>query len=363
MRRGNNEGSIYKDGRTGKWLSVVSIGYDANGRLKRRQMSADTQAQAIDNLALLRMRYNGVTDYRDITLGMWLDWWLVHVKQAALRPSSFFQYSVAVKKLEGLPVMRRRLVNLSAMDIRSLIDSRHGIVNQNWYLIILKSALESAKAHGLIVNNPAEFLITKKHDRKELVILDAESFSRFYHFLSLRDYYAANACLCVWETGLRREEVYSLRYSDVDFVGCVLSVARAVAKADAYYVGRLKTKAARRTLTLSRYYLRHMKEFALATGGISPRKLIFSRDGKVPNLARESAIVSACAKTCGVPCSFRALRHTHATILLHNGVCLKDVQYRLGHKSATTTLDFYGHYVPVTDQSAEIFDSEKFRIL
>jgi integrase len=37
------------------------------------------------------------------------------------------------------------------------------------------------------------------------------------------------------------------------------------------------------------------------------------------------------------------MRHTHATILLAQGEPTKAVQERLGHSSATITLDVYGH--------------------
>ena len=40
------------------------------------------------------------------------------------------------------------------------------------------------------------------------------------------------------------------------------------------------------------------------------------------------------------------LRHFYASLLIHNGANVKLVQARLGHKSATETLDTYGHLWP-----------------
>jgi integrase len=37
------------------------------------------------------------------------------------------------------------------------------------------------------------------------------------------------------------------------------------------------------------------------------------------------------------------LRHFYAGLLIHRGASVKTVQARLGHKSATETLDTYGH--------------------
>jgi integrase len=40
------------------------------------------------------------------------------------------------------------------------------------------------------------------------------------------------------------------------------------------------------------------------------------------------------------------LRHTHATILLRDGVPVKVVSERLGHASVTITLQIYAHVMP-----------------
>jgi integrase len=46
------------------------------------------------------------------------------------------------------------------------------------------------------------------------------------------------------------------------------------------------------------------------------------------------------------------LRHTHATMLLADGMPVNDVAARLGHASAKMTLDVYGHAVPDNQQDA-----------
>ena len=51
--------------------------------------------------------------------------------------------------------------------------------------------------------------------------------------------------------------------------------------------------------------------------------------------------------TSGVPnLTIHGLRHTHATILLEQGVNPKVVSERLGHASVATTMDIYSHVLP-----------------
>ncbi len=49
---------------------------------------------------------------------------------------------------------------------------------------------------------------------------------------------------------------------------------------------------------------------------------------------------------------FHGLRHTHATLLLKEGVNVKVVSERLGHANISITLDTYAHVLPSMQQQA-----------
>lgn len=54
---------------------------------------------------------------------------------------------------------------------------------------------------------------------------------------------------------------------------------------------------------------------------------------------------------------FHDLRHTHATLLLQEGVDVKTISQRLGHSNITTTLNTYAHSVKELDENAsDIFE-------
>lgn len=56
-------------------------------------------------------------------------------------------------------------------------------------------------------------------------------------------------------------------------------------------------------------------------------------------------------KESGVaPFRFHDLRHTHVAWLVAGGAPLPHIQARLGHESITTTIDTYGHLLPVGDE-------------
>lgn len=60
----------------------------------------------------------------------------------------------------------------------------------------------------------------------------------------------------------------------------------------------------------------------------------------------------------GISCRIHDLRHTHATMLLRQGVHPKVVQERLGHANVGITLDIYLHVSPhMQSDAAEKIDA------
>ncbi len=53
-----------------------------------------------------------------------------------------------------------------------------------------------------------------------------------------------------------------------------------------------------------------------------------------------------------VRAAFHSLRHTHASVLLNNGVDILPVSKRLGHSKPSITLDVYGHVIKGSDEKA-----------
>ena len=52
--------------------------------------------------------------------------------------------------------------------------------------------------------------------------------------------------------------------------------------------------------------------------------------------------------------TLHTLRHTHASQLIRSGVDILTVSRRLGHATATVTLNVYGHLITTEDKAAEI---------
>ncbi len=84
-----------------------------------------------------------------------------------------------------------------------------------------------------------------------------------------------------------------------------------------------------------------------------PTDLVFSHpDGRPIRPDNVTRAFNTIVRSLQLNGQLHDLRHTHATILLEEGVHPKVVQERLGHSSVSTTLDIYSHVVPGLQQAA-----------
>jgi integrase len=173
-------------------------------------------------------------------------------------------------------------------------------------------------------------------------------------------------------TGLRSSELRGLRWIDVDLKNNELHVRQ---RADRYgVIGKLKSKAAYRTLPLGPMALNELREWKLA-GPKGKPGLVFptpSGDGvalhnNVVRLfmaaVRAANLTNADGKT--KYSGLHALRHFFASWLINpperggQGLLPKVVQQRLGHSSILMTMDTYGHlFPPEKDAYKKLADAE-----
>src|SRR5699024_5741294 len=89
-----------------------------------------------------------------------------------------------------------------------------------------------------------------------------------------------------------------------------------------------------------------------------PSSLVFTGERGRPLRAQrfQNAALAGAARSLGLDGMHpHALRHTAASLAIASGADVKVVQRMLGHKSATMTLDLYGHLFP--DRLDEVADA------
>jgi len=168
-------------------------------------------------------------------------------------------------------------------------------------------------------------------------------------------------------TGMRIGEVLGLTVDRVDFLRRVLTVDRQLVSVESLptYIGPPKTTASHRVIPLPQTTVdalaAHLAKHGTATVDLplgapdragSPVALIFgsARGGPVGR-STFAHTWRVAVRVAGAPTGtgFHALRHFYASLLIRHGESVKTVQARLGHASASETLDTYSHLWPDSD--------------
>ena len=152
--------------------------------------------------------------------------------------------------------------------------------------------------------------------------------------------------------GLRRGEVLSLSWQDVDFDEGVIRVRRQLVRVGGQlHLGPVKTRAGARELPLlgiAREALVEQDERQVlgnSPTGWSREALVFTTakrsPGRARNLARSFARI---VRAAGLrPIRLHDLRHTTASLLKKLGVPARDAMVILGHSRISVTLEIYTH--------------------
>lgn len=163
-----------------------------------------------------------------------------------------------------------------------------------------------------------------------------------------------------YHAGLRLSESLALTWDDIDFENKTITInkqllyrnrshyftgtkysSNRIISIDAKLTEYLKTLKEKHGKYPFKYDLTENKELTYGTGFSF---VVVQKDGKLTTSSTIHGHICYLKTTYGFP-DFKPheLRHTHCTKLLSNGVDVKYVQKRLGHKSIQTTLDIYHH--------------------
>ena len=365
-RRARNEGSLFRRG-DGKWVGQVSDGWE-NGARRRRKVVAATQSEALARLhALQKSIAEGTTvESEKLTVGRWLDEWLLKESGPKVRARTLESYQSIVKNHLAPALGRIHIRKLETRHVRDymIAKRRSGLSARSvqYHHSILRAALHVAESHGLIPKNVARLVSPPKVERPEVQPLTAEQAIQL--LTSVQQHRLGPLFTVAMASGLRQGEVLGLTWSDIDFEGGTLRVNRTLQRyGSAYHLDGTKTEKSRRTIALPapvvdvlRTQRRHQKEERLAAGPAwsNQWELVFTGEDGSPLLGTgvTRAFQAALAKA-GLPrARFHDLRHGAATYLLNAGVDLKVVQTILGHSTIAVTAGTYAHVLPALQRDA-----------
>jgi integrase len=236
---------------------------------------------------------------------------------------------------------------------------------------VLHRALKQAVKWNLVPRNVCDAVDPPRVSKKEMKVYGPEEVRWLLEVA--QGHRLETLFVLAVSTGLRQGELFGLQWEDIDLQTGTIFVQRQLEEDN----GKLrltepKSAKGRRRIDLPAFAVdslwkhkaRMLAEGRLAcpvfcdTHGGWLRKSNFLRNEFRPLIekANEKAIKEATEKGT-VPVllpviRFHDLRHSHATLLLSQGVHPKVVQERLGHSQISLTLDTYSHVLPTLGKEA-----------
>ncbi len=264
-----------------------------------------------------------------------------------------------VMRLHVIPVLGSiKLRSLTASEIQAYYTKmlRSGLSSTTvlYHHRVLKMALKYAVQLQYMSTNPAESVKPPRKNKTNIQVLSDVQVK-----LLLQEVIGKPVFLPVYialTTGMRRGEVCGLQLDDIDLDNEKFTVRYCYQlAAGELKLWPLKTDGSRRSIpmlpgtkkVLQNYFDQRNINKEACPGYKESTFLCIWPDGHPldPDYVYKS-FKKACKKLNFPEFRFHDLRHTHATMLLRQGVHPKIVSERLGHTRVNITLDTYSHVLP-----------------
>jgi integrase len=316
-----------------------------------------------------------VSGFEAITVADYLARWLAHVR-TRVRPATYDGYESLVRCHINPALGQLPLAELHPLHLQDLYTDRltptparrplsAGSV-RNLHLL-LTQALQQAVRWQLLTVNPAAGAQPPRPRRSEPLVATGEALQRILRHLHGHPL-ELPATIAI-TTGMRRSEILGLRWSDLspDYTSAHIQQTLQLSRSGGLDYQQPKTHRSRRpvalpaTLTaLLTNHRRHQdaRRAALAEHWHQTDLIVERGDGGPLNPDTLTSTWRRFIRKHNLPhVRFHDLRHSHATLMLLEGIHPKIVSERLGHASVSFTLEVYTHLLPnMQTEAAEAID-------
>lgn len=302
----------------------------------------------------------------NILLKDWIDKWY-DIISPTITANTMESYKRVIDK-HILPLWGEySLDTINHIEVRAymnkLLKDGLSVRTANYFLERFKAILTQAVNDNILARNPLKVLKkAKEKEKKSKAIITVEQLEDLLAVIP--DEQLKRIIRLDFATGLSRSELLGLRWEDINYTSSTLSIEQTIIKLQsrAQISSLTKRPSRRRTIYIDSNTIALLKEqhkYQLrkrtANSRFVDRGLIFCDKLGAPikpdTITDEVTMYGERAK---LPKGFtlNSIRHTHATMLLQNGINLKVIQQRLGHSSIVTTMQTYAHATPLDEIKA-----------
>ena len=339
---------------TQKWINT---GYTVVGNKKRAEQFLKQKIEEFDEV-------KDVQETKLLFCDFLNDWLEIH--RANVEAITYAGYKRILKQV--YPYFKKlnvSLVELTPMQIHKYYALKLKSVSPNSVLkhhALIRTALEYAKKMRMVKENVADLVEKPKKQKFVGSFYNQDEICRLLEVMK-GSVIEAPLMFAVY-FGLRRSEIVGVKWKAIDFVNRTLTINHKVVPVndDGTYrldaSNTLKTSSSYRAMPLddSFYnYLIGLKEQQDSNKGLfrssyNPKYSEYVCVNAIGNLLMPNYVTrqfkQLLLKNGMRVIRFHDLRHSCASLLLHLGYSMKDIQLWLGHGDIGTTMNIYAHIDP-----------------
>jgi integrase len=370
------KGHIRKRGN--KWCFVIDIGCDPKTGKRRQKwfsgFSTKKEAERAMAAKIHELNQGIFVEPAKITLEEFLKRWLEDYARINCAPRTFEGYEYIIREHLIPAIGKITLDKLKPMHIQNYYsykltkgrkDGSGGLSARSVYHHhrVLHEALEYAVRWQVIAINPVKAVAPPRPQRQQINVLSREEVHQLLAAAKGTKFY--DPIFFAINTGMRRGEIFAVRWSDVDFEKQIISVRQTLQRIKGKGLvirNTTKTDGSRRSIAVSKSVISMLKQIKKKQetekiafeSAYQDNDLVFCNpDGTPFNIDYFSREFGRLIRRNNLPpVRFHDLRHTHATLLLQQGEHPKVVSERLGHSTITITMDLYSHVMPNMQKEA-----------
>lgn len=361
-----------------KYRIFISDGTNLDGSRRRYSKTVETDLKGRDLekfLALAEYDFEDEIKARSInynnmandTFSNYVAWWLNY---AQLTEQTREAYKYNLKFIE-IHIGHKILSKINKSDMLELLEIVKAKKNVNTggsisprtvrnHMNTLKSLFRDSVDLEILKVNPMDNIKFSVSDHQlEDNYLDVEDINKMIFALDEEPMGYQFAILFTLATGVRIGELLALNESDFNYTDHSVKISNSLSEIKgSRTMGPTKTKKTRVEFypnELNILLEKHLKNEKLKKEMLQVNnELIFtSKAGSfMPKRTMQDWFKRFLIRKNLKVITFHGLRHTSATILLANGIPLKNVAERLGHSRASTTANIYAHAIPRIDRDA-----------
>lgn len=355
----------------------VSCGYDINGNQIRQSMTWTPPPHLTPKQIQKELQRQAFLFEEEVRTGQFMsgnikfetfaDQWFEQTElEGNLKPLTIDKYKKmrerTYKALGHLKMteinrihIQRFINNLAEKGTNKLTKGGLSTKTQKGYLGFISNVFNYAIACNIVSSNPCHNVNTIKTERRERIVFSLEESQLFLEKLEEAEpRYKAMFTLALY-SGFRHGELLGLKWSDIDFESCVITINRIAlyTTEKGHFFGEPKTKSSQRSLKLPRAVIDMLTDYRkkqtlhrLALGDKwQNNDLVFPNDfGGIMHQTIPRRWLQNFCKDNGLPIiTVHGLRHANASLLISSGADVKTVSSTLGHSQTSTTLDIYAH--------------------